>query len=510
MSAPSPSSTASPDLGRVARGGAINLASSVTYGASGFLLVAVVTGQLGASGTGELLLAIAVFNILVRICELGASTGCIRMISRDLATGREAEVPVVLSAATRPVVVVAAVAGAATWAGAEPLSRVIADVGSSGQVADHLRTLAWFMPVGAALSVLISASRGFGTMRVQALVDRFFKPLLQLVLVYLVLAAGRDGTAAVAWAVPIAVAAVPATLWIRSLLRGVLREDHRPVSRPTAEIVREFWRFSGPRAIGQLFAVAVLWLDTILIGALRSAEEAGIYAASTRYLLIGSFAMEAIMQVLGPNISRLLARHELARAQAVFSTATAWQVLLVWPTYLLVAMHAPTLLRVFGAEFDQATRALVVLSGGVLLAALFGAADTVVLMAGRSLLSTFNAGVILSVNIGLNLLLTPRWGIDGAAIAWAAAIVASGLLPALQLRGAAGIGPFGHQVWIAVAASTLAVGLPAALVRVALGPGWGSILAAAPLVAATAGATAWALRRPLALDELVGSFRRAR
>src|SRR5690606_31452445 len=121
--------------------------------------------------TGELLLAIAVFNILVRICELGASTGCIRMISRDLATGREAEVPVVLSAATRPVVVVAAVAGAATWAGAEPLSRVIADVGSSGQVADHLRTLAWFMPVGAALSVLISASRGFGTMRVQALVD---------------------------------------------------------------------------------------------------------------------------------------------------------------------------------------------------------------------------------------------------------------------------------------------------------------------------------------------------
>src|SRR5690606_26058210 len=143
------------------------------------------------------------------------------------------------SAATRPVVVVAAVAGAATWAGAEPLSRVIADVGSSGQVADHLRTLAWFMPVGAALSVLISASRGFGTMRVQALVDRFFKPLLQRVLVYLVLAAGRDGTAAVAWAVPFAVAAVPATLWIRSLLRGVLREDHRPVSRPTAEIVRE-------------------------------------------------------------------------------------------------------------------------------------------------------------------------------------------------------------------------------------------------------------------------------
>ena len=48
-----------------------------------------------------------------------------------------------------------------------------------------------------------------------------------------------------------------------------------------------------------------------------------------------------------------------------------------------------------------------------------GPVDSVLLMAGHSWLSLRNSTVALVVNVGLNVLLIPLYGISGAAIAWA-------------------------------------------------------------------------------------------
>jgi O-antigen/teichoic acid export membrane protein len=480
---------------------------AVVYGTSNFVLVVVLTSHLGAEGTGQLLLAIAAFNILVRVAELGASTGCIRLISRDLAAGREHEVPVVLRAAIGPVLLAGLVLGAATWLASSGISDLIAESGSREAVASHLRGIALFLPAAAVLSVSIQATRGFGTMRPQVAVDRVGKPLVQLGLVHVTLAAGYVGLRLdLAWAGPAALALVPTAVWLRRLVAGAVSgRAAPPVDRRAVAV--EFWRFSAPRAVGQMFAVAVLWFDTLLIGALRSAEEAGIYAASTRYLLIGLFTAEAVMQVLGPNISRLLTRGEVARAESLFRTATAWQICLIWPVYLVTMLFAPVLLGVFGDEFRSASTVLVILSVGMLVMALLGAGDTVVLMAGRSRLSMRNGAVIFAINAGCNLLLTPRWGIEGAAVAWAAAIIASGALPALQVRSVSGIRPWGAPPRVAAIAAAGAVGIPAVLARVVVGPEPLGLALAVIGGGAAAVVVGWRLRRTLSLDELVRSLR---
>ena len=78
-------------IGEVARGGALNLVGNAVYGVGNFLLLAVVTTQLGVDEAGVFLVAVALFNIVSKVCEIGAATGLIRTISRDRASGKQHE-----------------------------------------------------------------------------------------------------------------------------------------------------------------------------------------------------------------------------------------------------------------------------------------------------------------------------------------------------------------------------------------------------------------------------------
>lgn len=75
-------------LGGVARGGALNLVAAVVYGAANFALLWVLNHELGTETAGVALVAIAAFNILARVAELGSATGLIRWISRLRAVPR--------------------------------------------------------------------------------------------------------------------------------------------------------------------------------------------------------------------------------------------------------------------------------------------------------------------------------------------------------------------------------------------------------------------------------------
>ena len=138
-------------------------------------------------------------------------------------------------------------------------------------------------------------------------------------------------------------------VWLAVLLRRAERRggEGAPAlqpARPLGRLVGEFWRFTGPRGLAAIFQTTSLWLNTLLIGALRSTKEAGVYAASSRYLAMAAMAAVAIRQVLAPKLSELLARRSTERASAAYQTTTSWMVALNWPIYLALLTFGPVLL----------------------------------------------------------------------------------------------------------------------------------------------------------------------
>ena len=454
----------------VARGGALNLVGNAVYGAANFVLLAIVTTQLGIDDAGVLLVAIALFNILAKVCEFGAATGLIRTISRDRAIGRQFECRANMRVAIALSFVGGAVAAVAMYVAAPALAELFAQGEDVAAVSDVVRALAPFLAFAAVYSVLVQGTRGFDTMVAQVSIEKIGKASLQPVAVLIVLLAGGGVLgAAYAWAAVQFAALVPATIAFHHLLRRTERQVDQPPVSVSAPLARAFLSYSLPRALGQVFQVAVLWMDTLIIAAILGTREAGIYAAGTRYLLIGLFTAEAIMQVLGPRISGLLARRRTEAARGLYATGTAWQTSLTWSVYLIVIFFTTPLLRVFGDEYVAAGPALVWLSSAMLVASLFGPSDTVILMSGRSRLSLINALVAVLINLAGNFLLVPRYGITAAGATWAVTLVVGAALPAIQSARILHVHPWSHALRSAVLCSVVGVGVPVVVSWLVLG-----------------------------------------
>ncbi len=123
---------------------------------------------------------------------------------------------------------------------------------------------------------------------------------------------------------------------------------------------------------------------------------------------------------------------------------------MAWPIYLTSAVAAPVLLRVFGDGYAAGHATVVILSLTMLATTATGSVDVVLLMAGRSRQSLVNNALALVIDVVLVVVLVPRLGITGAALAWAVALAVRNVLPMLQVRLAYGVRSFGPGVaWVA-------------------------------------------------------------
>ncbi len=493
----------------VARGGAANLLGAMVYGASNFVLLIVLNRVLGVKAAGVVVVAIAVFQIASTVAGLGCSTGLVRIISRDRATGHPERLRAVLLVGVVPVVVVSVLAAAGLWLAAPWLADVFSNGARTDDAAAVLRAMALFLPASTIHTVLVQGTRGFDTMLPLVIIERIGRAIAMPLVVAIAAAAGMGPRGVgVAWAATNLVALVfSARALTRRVHQAVAAAEAEP-ARPTRAIARDFWAFTGPRAVGQASEVAVNWLDTVLVGALVSTTAAGIYASGTRYLLPGMFAAEALMQVTAPRISGLLARDDRVEATALLRTVAGWQVAVMWPIYLVTAIFATPLLKVFGDEVVEARGALIALSVAMLVASPLGPAGSAILMSGRSRQAMFNTLVFLAVNLGGNLIFLPRYGITAAGIVWAVTILVAALLPNWQARRTLHVHTIGRPAFTAAAIAALTMGLVAFGARLILGETLAGLL-----VAGTVGTAAYAiglvmLGKPLHLDALRDGIRR--
>ncbi len=461
-----PSSVHHGELSSLARGGAINLLGSASQALFAFLLLVVLGRGMGAAGAGAFLVAVAVFSVFATISTLGVDTGFIFSISRMRARGRTQDLVSVYRAGYIPLLALSVVTVGVVYRWAEPLSRLLGNGSDAADIGRYLRVMAPFVPVAALQMATLGATRGYETMTPTVLVDRVARLGMQAlaVLVAVRLGVGARGVA-LAWILPLVLTLGWAWGWRRRLDTTTVAG---PVAAPTPfrQLARDFWAFTLPRTFASVFRVAVQWLDVLLVAALMSPTAVALYAFATRLLQFGVAIAYALGQVSQPAIGRLYASGDLNQTKGVFGVAATWQILMTWPQYIAIAIFAGPILSVFGNEFTDAATVTVILALSTMVGAAAGPVDMVLLMAGKSMWSFWNTALSLGINLGLNLLLIPKMGINGAAIAWATARIVGNLVPSIQVSSALRLHPFGLRWLLAIVASTVSFGVTGVLVRI--------------------------------------------
>jgi O-antigen/teichoic acid export membrane protein len=499
-----PAEGRSSDMTGLARRGLLSLGGAGVSAVANLLLIVVVARAVDKETAGYLFSTTSLFVVVESLCALGTATGLVYFIARHRALGESRLVRPLLRTALGPVLSVSVVAAVLMFVLAPYVGDLLGT--SADEAVLFFRILAPFVVFAVLCDVLIAATQGFQVMTPTVLLEKIGRPVLQLVLLGVALLVGLSWTLPVAWMGPYVVELV----LVLVALRGLLRRDDRAAAPAETEPPRidrtAFWVYTAPRGLAAAAQLTLQRLDIVLVAAFLGAAPAAVYTAATRFVVLGQLGNQAVALAVQPKFSELMAHEDIDRTRQVYRTSTAWVLAVTWPVHLLVAMLSPLLMRLFGHGYGDGRPVMVILAMAMLVATGCGMVTMLLLMSGRSRENLFNVVVALVSNLVLNVLLIPRMGIEGAAVAWAAAIVLSNLLPLYQIQRAYGLNPFGPaSLRVALLAVACFVALPG-LAWLASGA-TGVVVGAVALATVLYAVGLYLLRHVLQLDDLIGSVR---
>ena len=183
---------------------------------------------------------------------------------------------------------------------------------------------------------------------------------------------------------------------------------------------------------GSLFLV-ISWTDTLMIGYYKSSTDVGIYRIAFKVATLITFIQFAVNSIAAPTIASLYAEDDLTALRKYIKYIGVINAAFAIPITLFIIVFSEPLLNLFGAEYTSGMVLLPILAIGQLVNALAGPVMYILNMTGKEKLSQRIMIWMTGLNIILNVVLIPRYGIVGAAIATTISMVTWNVIAAFYV-----------------------------------------------------------------------------
>ena len=290
-------------------------------------------------------------------------------------------------------------------------------------------------------TLLASVFQGYSNVTPNALFLQIVNPglFLGLLTVALVVPPHRvtytDALAAYAVAAAVTLASL-VVYTLRRLPRALLRGSGEPKART------QLVRLAVPLCVyGAMVSLAGSG-DTLVLGVFRFVEV-GTYSASLTLARLVQVGISAASYIFLPVASGFLARGNRRAVGLTYVTVTKWLTVLSLPLFVVfVFLPSPSLDFVYGPSYASVVLPLQIVVARAFVGTLLGPAAMAQVVAGQARLLAVNAVVAAAADVGVALLLVPRYGEVGSATAWAVANVLYSSLCLGELAAAERYHPF--------------------------------------------------------------------
>lgn len=292
-----------------------------------------------------------------------------------------------------------------------------------------LVVLLWALPITGATTIAIAATKSLLLMHWDALLVNTLRPLLLVLLMVAWYAGGDRSPRGLAWSYLFAVSIVGVvTAWAFSRHFSFRRLWHHVVH---FSLARDLIRFALPQNINMTFHNFITQIDVVMLGIFKFKNaQIGFYGIGAQIVSNLSQVQGSIAGAYAPAIAR---QHKAGDSEGLnesFTMVSRWAVTATLPLALAMIFFRPELLKIFHGSFAGASMFMVVLALRSLVNSGFGISGNIIVMTGHSLWNLFNSVTVAMLNIGLNALLIPRYGLVGAA---AATAISSVIVTGMQL-----------------------------------------------------------------------------
>lgn len=420
-------------LQNVSRQGATVLVSRGALLVLGLACNILLSRTLGPDGLGRFQLGFVLVQVVTSFCILGLDKALMRYFPLLEAKGSGGR-RMLLVQGTGVVVAISVIFSVALVLLAPALAR---SYFHSREMSGVVRMFCLYLPFFALVRFLGGAVAAVKRVDFGSKVTNILTPALFLI-----------GLAAVAFThigvygaiVARSISMIVATVVLASfLLRRIPNDEGRP---PTPGNFKGYFSLSVPLFFVGLGYLLLGQMDIIMLGHFVDEREVGIYSVAVRISAFVLLGLEIILPIVGPFWAQFAETQDTFSAGTLFSTVTKWISYAGLTIFVFIFVFRIELLRVFGRGFEPGATVVLILCLGQLANAVSGPTGQLLSMSGKQRLEVINTVATVGVNFVLNLLLIPRLGITGAAIATGLSIASINVIKLLQVYFVFGLQPY--------------------------------------------------------------------
>jgi len=287
------------------------------------------------------------------------------------------------------------------------------------------------MPMIALGDVLDSTARAHSWAVVALSPTYIIRPLL--ILIFMVFAMWLDEPHTAQTAMVAALAATYLTTVVQ-FLNIVRRLGRRYVAGPRKVEIALWIKAALPIFLIEGFSFLLTNSDVLVVGIFLDPESVAVYFAAAKTMALVHFVFFSVKAAAAPRFSALFAAGDRVALARFAGETVRWS---FWPSLAVglgVVALGHVLLSLFGPAFTAGHSLMAILLAGILAKALVGPGEVLLTMAGEQRLCVAVYAVALAANIAFNVTLIPLFGITGAAIATAGAMVVEAVLLHIAVR----------------------------------------------------------------------------
>lgn len=414
-------------VNRIVTGSGVILAGTFMGMLLDIITKKVLTSHLSPADFGTYALALTVISITGAVATLGLNEGVPRYIAFFRGRNEEQKIYELIISA----MLMGLIAGLLSILVSPSLFQSLAGNGfdAQGRILSVVKILIFAVPFTILLNLTVAIYRGFDRTNVNMYFYNIIRPvsLLGFASVALFIGVSLKGVVLADLLSMIFTFGVMSVYFIK---RPPIKQEWKiKFSEPTRQLIR----YSFPLLITATLLNMMSWIDTIMLGYFKSAEVVGIYNAV--YPLVGflSLVIASMGFVYVPVTSRLWGQDNTAPLGSIYAVMTKWCFLLTFPLFTLIFVYPEHFItNLYGAEYVSGATALRILALGFIANSYFGFNYHTLLASGDSDFLMKCSVASAGINVVINSMLIPGYGMVGAAIGTAVSFASIEVLMTLR------------------------------------------------------------------------------
>ncbi len=405
--------------------------------AVGYLLTLVIANLFGAKGLGDYVLAITVLRLFTLLAKLGLDTTSIRFISSFASQDKWTSI----FKFRKQVVSILSISSIAASLLMYFLAIPIADLINAKY--EYIQLNAFFVLPMTFFMLHYQSLRGLKRIAEFSFFYRMAQALFSVISIIILYQFFTTSDVPVyAYLISVLIVSLLSFIsfryWLNKRSKGKESAEQEIMSYSTLLTI------SIPLMFAQSVQFIMAWTDKLMLGAIdtpnvvngitTNIEEVGVYYTAFKLSMFAAVALMAINSIASPKFAEMFAKNDMEGLKKVIHQSTK---MIFWssaPLVIIFFIFPEFFLGLFGEEFKIGVTAFIFLSCGRLISSFSGSVGNILQMTGNQ---NIYAKILLFgaiLNVLLNLILIPRYGISGAAIASMSSLIVWNLSMVLVIK----------------------------------------------------------------------------